>query len=221
MLIIKILFYFYQKGKNLLGGRGLTKYSFIRKVKNYSHSYLQTDHAEVFGNKLFLNKKGLALSISHYGTYEKSEAKVMEEKIKGGNIVVDVGANIGLHTLNMARIVGNTVQVFAFEPDPSNFKILGKNVKVNNYKNIILEQKAVGDKHGRATLYHADNPGMHRIFPQTKQAKGQVQVELTSLDKYFIDSNLVDKINFIKIDIEGLEFSVLKGMENILAFMAT
>ena len=92
---------------------------------------------------------------------------------------------------------------------------MGKNVKVNNYKNIILEQKAVGDKHGRATLYHAVNPGMHRIFPQTK-AKGQVQVELTSLDKYFIDSNLVDKINFIKIDVEGLEFSVLKGMENIL-----
>ena len=216
MLIIKILFYFYQKGKNLLGGRGLTKYSFIRKVKNYSHSYLQTDHAEVFGNKLFLNKKGLALVVSHYGTYEELEAKIMKEKIKVGNIVVDVGANIGLHTLNMARIVGNTGQVFAFEPDPSNFKILGKNVKVNNYKNIILEQKAVGDKHGRATLYHADNPGMHRIFPQTKQAKGQVQVELTSLDKYFIDSNLADKINFIKIDVEGLEFSVLKGMKNIL-----
>ena len=64
MLIIKILFYFYQKGKNLLGGRGLTKYSFVRKVKNYSHSYLQTDHAEVFGNKLFLNKKCLALLIN-------------------------------------------------------------------------------------------------------------------------------------------------------------
>ena len=215
MLIIKTLFYFYQKGKKLFGGRGLTKYSFVRKVKNYSFSHLQTDYAEVFGNKLFLNKKGLALVVSHYGTYEELEAKIMKEKIKVGNIVVDVGANIGLHTLNMARIVGNTGQVFAFEPDPSNFKILGKNVKVNNYKNIILEQKAVGDKHGRATLYHADNPGMHRIFPQTK-AKGQVQVELTSLDKYFIDSNLVDKINFIKIDVEGLEFSVLKGMENIL-----
>ena len=216
MLIIKILFYFYQKGKNLLGGRGLTKYSFVRKVKNYSHSYLQTDHAEVFGNKLFLNKKGLALSISHYGTYEKSEAKIMEEKIKVGNITVDVGANIGLHTLNMARIVGNTGRVFAFEPDPSNFEILEKNVKINNYQNIILEQKAVGDKHGRTTLYQSEHPGRHRIFPQTKQAKGQVQVELTSLDKYFTDSNLANKINFIKIDVEGFEFSVLKGMKNIL-----
>ena len=215
MLPTKILFNLYQIGKNLLSGRGLTKYSFIRKVKHYSLSNLQTDYAEVFGNKLFLNKKGLALSISHYGTYEELESKIMEEKIEMGNIVVDVGANIGLHTLNMARIVGNTGQVFAFEPDPSNFEILKKNVKINNYKNIILEQKAVGDKHGRITLYQSDHPGKHRIFPQTEQAKGQVQVELTNLDNYF-DSDMIDKINFIKIDVEGLEFSVLKGMKNIL-----
>ena len=216
MLIIKTLFYFYQKGKNLLGGRGLTKYSFVRKVKNYSSSNLQTDYAEVFGNKLILGKKGLALAVSHYDEYEESEAKIMEEKIKVGSIVVDVGANIGLHTLNMARIVGNTGQVFAFEPDHSNFEILRKNVKINNYQNIILEEKAVGDKHGRVILYQSDHPGNHRLFPQTKQAKGEVEVELTSLDKYFIDSNLTDKINFIKIDVEGLEFSVLKGMKNIL-----
>ena len=215
MLPTKILFNLYQTGKNLLSGRGLTKYSFIRKVKHYSLSNLQTDYAEVFGNKLFLSKKGLALSISHYGTYEELESKIMEEKIEMGNIVVDVGANIGLHTLNMARIVGNTGQVFAFEPDPSNFEILKKNVKINNYRNIILEQKAVGDKHGRTTLYQSDHPGKHRIFPQTEQAKGQVQVELTNLDNYF-DFDMIDKINFIKIDVEGLEFSVLKGMKNIL-----
>ena len=216
MLIIKTLFYFYKKGKNLFGGKGLTKYSFVRKVKNYSSSNLQTDHAEVFGNKLILSKKGLALAVSHRGGYEELEAKIMEEKIKVGSIVVDVGANIGLHTLNMARIVGNTGQVFAFEPDPSNFEILRKNVKINNYQNIILEEKAVGDKHGRVTLYQSDHPGNHRLFPQTKQAKGEVEVELTSLDKYFIDSNLAEKINFIKIDVEGLEFSVLNGMKNIL-----
>ena len=215
MFPTKILFNLYQIGKNLLSGRGLTKYSFIRKVKHYSLSNLQTDYAEVFGNKLFLSKKGLALSISHYGTYEELESKIMEEKIEMGNIVVDVGANIGLHTLNMARIVGNAGQVLAFEPDPSNFEILKKNAKLNNYKNIILEQKAVGDKHGRTTLYQSDHPGKHRIFPQTEQAKSQVQVELTNLDNYF-DSDMIDKINFIKIDVEGMEFGVLKGMKNIL-----
>ena len=215
MLITKTLFYLFQKGKNLLGGRGLTKYSFVRKVKNYSYLNLQTDYAEVFGNKLFLSKKGLALTVSHYGTYEELEAKIMEEKIEIGNIVVDVGANIGLHTLNMARIVGNAGQVFAFEPDPSNFEILKKNAKINNYKNIILEQKAVGDKHGKTTLYQSDNPINHRIFPQSERANSQVQVELTNLDNYF-DSDMIDEINFIKIDVEGMEFGVLKGMKNIL-----
>ena len=215
MLITKTLFYLFQKGKNLLGGRGLTKYSFVRKVKNYSYLNLQTDYAEVFGNKLFLSKKGLALTVSHYGTYEELEAKIMEEKIEIGNIVVDVGANIGLHTLNMARIVGNAGQVFAFEPDPSNFEILKKNAKINNYKNIILEQKAVGDKHGKTTFYQSDNPINHRIFPQSERANSQVQVELTNLDNYF-DSDMIDKINFIKIDVEGMEFGVLKGMKNIL-----
>ena len=195
MFPTKILFNLYQIGKNLLSGRGLTKYSFIRKVKHYSLSNLQTDYAEVFGNKLFLSKKGLALSISHYGTYEELESKIMEEKIEMGNIVVDVGANIGLHTLNMARIVGNTGQVFAFEPDPSNFEILKKNVKINNYKNIILEQKAVGDKHGRTTLYQSDHPGKHRIFPQTEQAKSQVQVELTNLDNYFDSGGYAEAID--------------------------
>ena len=89
MFSTKILFNLYQTGKNLLSGRGLTKYSFVRNVKNYSSSHLQTDYAEVFGNKLFLSKKGLALSISHYGTYEELEAKIMEEKIEMGNIVIN------------------------------------------------------------------------------------------------------------------------------------
>ncbi|MBL76907.1 MAG: hypothetical protein CL763_08305 [Chloroflexi bacterium] len=216
MIITRILFRLYQKGKKLFGGKGLTRYSFVRKIKNYSLANLQTDYAEVFGNKLFLNKKGLALAISHYGTYEELEAKIMEEKIKAGSIVVDVGANIGLHTLNMARITNIDGKVFAFEPDPSNFKILEKNIQMNNYENIVSEQKAVGQGHGETTLYQSDHPGMHRIYPQSEKSKGEIQVELTNLDKYFNDLGLTDQIDFIKIDVEGFEFSVLKGMKEIL-----
>lgn len=126
MFTIKILFLIYQCIKKLLGGKGLTKNSFIRKMKEYSLANLQTDYAEIFGNKLFLGKKGLAMSISHYGKYEETEAKIMEQKISKGDIVVDVGANIGIHTLNMAKIVGKTGKVFAFEPEITNFEILKK-----------------------------------------------------------------------------------------------
>ena len=216
MLVTKILFNLYQKGKKILGGKGLTKYSFVRKIKDYSLANLQTNYAEVFGNKLFLSKKGLALTVSHYGTYEEIEANIMKEKIEVGDIAVDVGANIGLHTLNMARITSNEGKVFAFEPDPSNFKILEKNIQINNFQNIISEQKAVGEKFGETTLYQSKHPGMHRIYPQSNESKGEIQVEVTNLDKYFMDINFIDKIDFIKIDVEGFEFSVLKGMKNIL-----
>lgn len=89
-------------------------------------------------------------------------------------------------------------------------------MKINNYQNIITEQKAVGDMEGKTTLYLSDHPGMHRISHKPRQSKGQVQVEVTSLDNYFVHRNIAGKINFIKIDVEGSELSVLKGMKNIL-----
>lgn len=216
MFTIKILFLIYQCIKKLLGGKGLTKNSFIRKMKEYSLANLQTDYAEIFGNKLFLGKKGLAMSISHYGKYEETEAKIMEQKISKGDIVVDVGANIGIHTLNMAKIVGKTGKVFAFEPEITNFEILKKNIKLNNYTNIFAEQKAVGEEDGTATLHRSNHPGMHKINNEPQHSKDELDVDIISLDNFFDKNNMQPKIDFVKIDVEGFELSVLNGMKNIL-----
>ena len=212
----KILFLIYQSIKKMLGGKGLTKYVFIRKIKEYSLINLQTDYAEIFGNRVFLGKKGLAMSISHYGKYEETEAKIMEQKISEGDIVIDAGANIGLHTLNMAKIVGKTGKVFAFEPEITNFGILKKNIKLNNYTNIFAEHKAVGEKDGIATLYRSNHPGMHKIDSKPQHSKDKLNVDIISLDNFFNKNHIQPKIDFIKIDVEGFELSVLKGMKNIL-----
>ena len=212
----KILFLIYQSIKKMLGGKGLTKYVFIRKIKEYSLINLQTDYAEIFGNRVFLGKKGLAMSISHYGKYEETEAKIMEQKISKGDIVIDAGANIGLHTLNMAKIVGKTGKVFAFEPEITNFGILKKNIKLNNYTNIVAEHKAVGEKDGIATLYRSNHPGMHKIDSKPQHSKDKLNVDIISLDNFFNKNHIQPKIDFIKIDVEGFELSVLKGMKNIL-----
>ena len=212
----KILFLIYQSIKKMLGGKGLTKYVFIRKIKEYSLINLQTDYAEIFGNRLFLGKKGLAMSISHYGKYEETEAKIMEQKMSEGDIVIDAGANIGLHTLNMAKIVGKTGKVFAFEPEITNFGILKKNIKLNNYTNIFAEHKAVGEKDGIATLYRSNHPGMHKIDSEPQHSKDKLNVDIINLDNFFNKNHIQPKIDFIKIDVEGFELSVLKGMKNIL-----
>jgi len=212
----KILFLIYQSIKKILGGKGLTKYLFIKKIKEYSLVNLQTDYAEIFGNRLFLGKKGLALSISHYGKYEETEAKIMEQKISKGDIVVDAGANIGLHTLNMAKIVGKTGKVFAFEPEITNFEILKKNIKLNNYTNIFAEHKAVGEKDGTAILYTSNHPGMHKINSKPQYSKDELSVDIISLDNFFNKNHIQPKIDFVKMDVEGFELSVLIGMKNIL-----
>ena len=62
--------------------------------------------------------------------------------VRNGDIVVDIGAHIGYYTLIFARLVGPKGKVFAFEPEPNNFNLLIKNIKINGYKNIIPVQKA-------------------------------------------------------------------------------
>lgn len=112
-------------------------------------------------------------------------------------------------------------RVFSFEPETSNFKLLEKNVKINHFHNIILEQKAVANENGKLNLYLSDDPkfssGMHRIFKSNivTQTESPLKVDVIRLDDYFRDCKIIEKIRFIKIDVEGSTYSVLLGMKKI------
>ena len=85
------------------------------------------------------------------------------------------------------------------------------NKSVNNLKNIIIEKKAITDKSGVATLEIFESSGSNRLNSNCEKC---ISVDCISLDDYFLDND--KKISFIKIDVEGLEPRVLKGMKNIL-----
>jgi FkbM family methyltransferase len=137
---------------------------------------------------------------------------------------MDIGANIGYFTLIMAKGIKENGKVFSFEPEPKNFELLKKNVEINNYSNVILEKKAIGNKTGIAKLYLADrknnifHSGMHRIFRSdlVSQISNPVSINIIKLDDYLQDLKFIKKIRLIKIDVEGAEFDVLKGMSKIL-----
>lgn len=168
--------------------------------------------AYVQGHKMFLDSKD-SLRLSIYGIYEEFETKLIKKQIKQGDIVLDIGANIGYYTLIFAKLVGKNGKVYAFEPDPTNFAILKKNVEINGYKNIILINKAVSDKTGKLKLYLCnDNKGSHSIYPCDNRKF--VEIDSIKLDDFF--SNYNGKIDFIKMDIEGAEYSAVKGMSNLL-----
>ncbi len=155
-----------------------------------------------------------SLELGKYGCYEHFETGLIRTTIKPNDIVLDIGAHIGYFTLLMAKLCKH---VYAFEPSPM-FSLLQENVMINGLTNVDLFNNAVTEKSGqKATLHLCDlnaigASGMSRIYP-SKWCKGKVIV----VDTISIDSmDLYEPPTFIKIDCEGSEYGVLKGMKNLL-----
>ena len=133
--------------------------------------------------------------------------------------MVDVGAHIGYHTLNAARSVAPGGRVYAFEPIPSTAEILNKNVEVNGYSAIVqVVQKAVSDSSGRMEIYYRDArlTGMATLISPRYlgRAFSTLSVETTSLDAFFSRIGW-PSVDLVKIDVEGAEVRVLKGMSEL------
>lgn len=172
--------------------------------------------ADVLGHKMLLdvNDSVVAPLLREQGTFEPLETSLVQRELKEGDVVVDVGANIGYYTLIFARLVGESGKVYAFEPDPANFQLLKKNVQLNGYRNIVLERKAVADRTGRRRLYLAPhNKGDHRLYAPPEN-RPWVDVEAVALDDYFAARD--ERIAFIKMDIQGAEGAALTGMRRLL-----
>jgi FkbM family methyltransferase len=113
-----------------------------------------------------------------------------------------------------AKLLGGQGKVFAFEPDEKNFDLLKKNIELNGYKNVTLVPKAVSNKTGKARLYLSeDNLGDHRIY-DSHDSRHFIEIETVRLDDYFKDFE--EKVDFIKMDVQGSEPLVLEGMQGLL-----
>lgn len=168
----------------------------------------------VHGHKMYLDDKDSLGLLSNNGIFEEQEVAVVKEQVKSGDTVLDIGANIGYYTLIFAKLVGKQGKVFAFEPEPDNFALLQKNIEINGYSNIVLIPKAVSDKNEIIKLYLCEkNKGMHRAYNSIFCNK-YIEIESIRIDDYFQQNN--QTIDFIKMDIEGYEYTALQGMLNIL-----
>ncbi len=152
--------------------------------------------------------------------YEPGTTAFLERILKPGMGVVDVGAHVGYYTLLAARRVGPQGRVFAFEPEPTNHELLCKNSQLNEYRNIMAEQKAVGAQSGTARLYLSDlDSGSHSLYrahgEHVEHGERFVDIGLVSLDA-FLEQQGWPRIDLIKIDVEGAESDVLRGMQKVL-----
>ena len=200
--------------EKLSAGHGLVrKHKSLRHIDNIIKKLLSSKFVYINNSKMELF--GIMTRLSLHGTWEKSETEIIKKIIKEGDYVLDLGANIGYYTLLFSRLVGDKGKVFAFEPDPKNFSVLKRNIELNNYKNVILVQKAVSNKNGNTNLFLSDvNTGDHRLFADIKNKKSIV-IQTVKLDDYFKD--LHKPISFIKMDIQGSEGLAIDGMKKLLS----
>lgn len=161
-------------------------------------------------------KEGIQKAIYLDG-FEAGETQWLYEYLNPGDIMVDAGANCGYYSFIASGIVGNTGEVYAFEPDPKPREVLIKNISRNWIKNIIVSSLALGDKEECQDLFilpereHLNNStfilGHHPIG-------GTQKARITTLDRIFYPG--IRQIDFIKIDVEGMEPNIIRGMDKLL-----
>ena len=155
--------------------------------------------------------RALAAWLLNAGFMGRDERRFFEGAVTRDQIVVDVGANQGVFTLLFSRLVGPRGRVIALEPAPALFEALDENCRVNNAHNVTRLRTAAGETRSRGTLRCSRlNSGDNRL---TDSLKGpSFPVEVMPLD----DILPTEQVHFVKIDVQGYESQVVRGMQAIM-----
>lgn len=150
----------------------------------------------------------------YFGKFDGLERSIIRHFLRPGCTAVDIGASIGVYTVLLARLVGPTGTVYAFEPDPSSFTLLERNVQLNRCQNVICRQSAIGDMQTESSLIGtAGNPGDTHLSNEPDY-HGESLVRVLTLDEQI---GRFSQVDFMKIDVQGMEPSVLRGARALLS----
>jgi FkbM family methyltransferase len=208
--IIAILYIWYlnvfpiNRGKNFIA-RLLTKFfgSFIVKTK------------ENISLAIFLSSQ---MDTSYFDLKFSRNNIILEEinKLEPRHNFLDIGANIGYYSLLASKKIGNSGRVYSFEPSSREFRRLLKNIEINNCTNLIPTNIALSDSNNEIYFSIAQgHTGLNSIFIEDESVYKTTQITKTiKLDNYFNSEKR--KFQLAKIDVEGAELMVLKGMEQML-----
>lgn len=161
--------------------------------------------------------QGFAPHMIFDGYWEYWLSKFLAETIKPGDVVCDIGANLGYYALLMAELVGHEGRVHAFEPNPAICSLMRASLAVNGFapRSKVHEVALSSSGNGDAALYVPRNEPKNAMVVQAgfKHAGG----ETLAVRSTRLDSLPFDRLDFIKIDVEGAEVDVLRGLQELKA----
>lgn len=179
---------------------------FLKKVHNY---------------KMYLNldDPGISTTLGRGGIREKAYTTVLQEELHERMVVLDIGANLGYYALMEASLVGSSGKVYAVEPVPDNYNLLVKNVKLNNFENIVETFPiAISDSIGKRKLYLSYFSNLNTLFPGFSNKNNHMTGKYIEVDTLDIGTFIKRrrKIELIRMDIEGAEVEIFNGMLKII-----
>ena len=150
----------------------------------------------------------------YFGSYAPLVVEAMKRYLPPGGVFIDVGANIGYLSAIAAGLVGERGKVHAFEPVPAYCDRLRRLADLNPEHNITVNQQGAGDVNCTSMIYMTREPGqntMVKAYQRPEEIVSALEVPVVRLDDY-IQQNRIRGLSMIKIDAEGFEFPILKGM---------
>jgi len=203
--------------KNIISQQGI--FGGLRAIQNrlrweYYRQFTDRDHMpiSIFNCKMYtqLYNPGISSTIAMWGIREPASVSLVDAELTEGDIVVDIGANIGYYTLLMSSIIGSSGTIYAIEPHPETYNSLEKNVYANDLKSTVnLYNLAISDIKGTVELLVDSRNNLNRVNDLIERDyEDQIAVDAKSLDSLLSDERNID---FMRMDIEGYEEVVLSN----------
>lgn len=161
-------------------------------------------------------REDLGTKVLFDGKYEDREIAALCALVVLGTTVLDVGANIGLSALELARAVGPKGEVIAFEPHPDTAARLDANLDANNAENVGIVYSAVGAAPGTVTFHESAQPTLSSASIIPPDLVRSFEVPITTLDAVWHEAG-EPRVSALKIDVEGGELAVLQGAARMIA----
>ncbi len=181
------------------------------------HWYLKRRRSsfDVLGSHMTVLRvdEGVSRELAVHRIHEPLATRLLQQYLKPGMTVVDVGSNIGYYALLESRLVEAGGRVIAIEPVPQNVEQLRRNVCTNGRTNIEVHHLAIADCNGTLPMYLSARSNWHSLLP-TPSSK-TCMVTVSTLDSFLSHASL-DSVDLIRMDVEGYEIKIIKGMRGIL-----
>ena len=144
---------------------------------------------------------------------DRDKIRLIKAYVKPGMAVLDIGANIGFYTILLSKLVGKVGIVYAFEPDEDNFKFLQRLTK--HFLNVKNANVACGEKSCVSYLYRSKEMNIDHQVYDSGESRVKVAVKMVAMDDYLKGEKR--DVGFVKIDVQGYDCYVFRGMKKILA----